>query len=146
MEIYSIGFTKTSAEHFFGRLRQHGVRRLLDVRLNPSSQLSGFAKGKDLPFFLAELVGARYEHEPLLAPTPDLLSAYKRGGSITWEEYERRFTDLMIERKVESVLDRLDFEAPTALLCSEDTAEHCHRRLVIEYLAQHWPEIRARHL
>lgn len=146
MEIYSIGFTKTSAEHFFGRLKQHGVRRLLDVRLNPSSQLSGFAKGRDLPFFLGELVGARYEHELLLAPTPDLLTAYKRGGSITWEVYERRFTDLMVERQVELALDQRDFETPTALLCSEDTAEHCHRRLVIEYLAQHWPGISARHL
>ena len=49
MEIYTIGFTQTTAEHFFGRLKAAGVQRLLDVRLNNSSQLAGFAKAKDLP-------------------------------------------------------------------------------------------------
>ena len=78
MEIYTIGFTQTTAEHFFGRLKAAGVRRLLDVRLNNSSQLAGFAKAKDLPYFLRELVGATYEHEPLLAPTQELLDEYKK--------------------------------------------------------------------
>lgn len=78
MEIYSIGFTQTTAEHFFGRLKSAGVERLLDVRLNNSSQLAGFAKARDLPYFLRELVGARYEHEPLLAPTQELLDQYKK--------------------------------------------------------------------
>jgi uncharacterized protein (DUF488 family) len=68
MEIYTIGFTQTTAERFFTRLGGVGVRRLLDVRLNNTSQLAGFAKAKDLPYFLQELVGATYEHEPLLAP------------------------------------------------------------------------------
>lgn len=146
MEIYSIGFTKTTAEHFFGRLSQNGVRRLLDVRLNPDSQLSGFAKRRDLPFLLDRLVGASYEHEPLLAPTTELLAAYKRAGEMTWEEYERRFNAILTDRHVEYVLDPAAFEIPTALLCSEDTAEHCHRRLVIEHLARHWPDVTARHL
>jgi uncharacterized protein (DUF488 family) len=146
VEIYSIGFTKTTAEHFFGRLKQNGVRRLLDVRLNPGSQLSGFAKGRDLPFFLDRLVGASYEHELLLAPTAELLSAYKRSGTMTWDEYEQRFNSLLEERHIESVLDPAAFEAPTALLCSEDTAVQCHRRLVIEYLGRHWPEVHGRHL
>ena len=75
MEIHTIGFTQTTAESFFGRLKDAGIGRLLDVRLNNSSQLAGFAKAKDLPYFLRELVGATYEHEPLLAPTQDLLDA-----------------------------------------------------------------------
>lgn len=145
MEIYTIGFTQTTAERFFGRLKDAGVRRLLDVRLNNSSQLAGFAKAKDLPYFLRELLDAHYEHEPLLAPTQDLLDDYKkRKGS--WEDYERKFLGLMVERRIESALNREDFETPTALLCSEATAEHCHRRLVCEYLADHWQGLRANHL
>lgn len=48
MEIYSIGFTQKSAAQFFGTLKTAGIRRLMDVRLNNSSQLSGFAKNTDL--------------------------------------------------------------------------------------------------
>ena len=145
MEIYTIGFTQTTAEHFFGRLKAAGVQRLLDVRLNNSSQLAGFAKAKDLPFFLSELVGATYEHEPLLAPTQELLDEYKKrkGG---WGSYERRFLDLMAERQIERALSPAEFELPTALLCSEATAENCHRRLVCEYLAERWSDVRPVHL
>lgn len=145
MEIYTIGFTQTTAENFFGRLKDAGVARLLDVRLNNSSQLAGFAKAKDLPYFLRELIGARYEHEPLLAPTQELLDAFKkRHGS--WADYERSFMALMDSRSIESTLDPADFQTSTALLCSEATAEHCHRRLVCEYLAGYWPELTATHL
>ncbi|HWX45207.1 MAG TPA: DUF488 domain-containing protein [Solirubrobacteraceae bacterium] len=146
MEIYSIGFTKTTAEHFFGRLRSNGVRRLLDVRRNTSSQLAGFAKDRDLPYFLRELVGAEYAHEPLLAPTDEILNAFKRRGAMTWEEYEERFTALLRQREVERRLDPATFLTPTALLCSEATPEHCHRRLVLEYLAEHWDGLQIAHL
>lgn len=145
MEIYSIGFTKTTAEHFFGRLKRAGVKRLLDVRLNNSSQLAGFAKAKDLPYFLRELVGATYEHEPLLAPNQELLDAFKKEGG-AWSSYELDFMELMRRRRIQEVLSPAEFEVPTALLCSEDTAEHCHRRLVCEYLAEYWPDLTAKHL
>jgi uncharacterized protein (DUF488 family) len=145
MEIYSIGFTQTTAEHFFSRLREAGVERLLDVRLNNSSQLAGFAKAKDLPYFLRELVGAKYQHEPLLAPTKELLDSYKKGG-MQWAEYEADFLDLMRGREIEVVLSPDEFEVPTALLCSEATPEQCHRRLVCEYLADYWPALQAKHL
>ncbi len=145
MEIYTIGFTQSTAEDFFGRLKQAGVRRLLDVRLNNTSQLAGFAKARDLPYFLAELTGASYEHEPLLAPTQAILDAYKKQGG-EWAAYEHDFATLLAERRIESVLDPADFETPTALLCSEASAEHCHRRLVCTYLAKHWPGLEAIHL
>lgn len=145
MEIYTIGFTQTTAEHFFGRLKEAGVGRLLDVRLNNSSQLSGFAKAKDLPYFLRELIGAGYEHQPLLAPTQQLLDDYKKNRG-SWASYEATFLKLMAQRRIEVELDRSDFEVQTALLCSESTAEHCHRRLVCEYLAEYWPDLRASHL
>ncbi len=145
MEIYTIGFTQSTAEHFFGRLADAGVRRLLDVRLNNSSQLAGFAKAQDLPYFLRQLVGASYEHAPLLAPTQELLDDYKKRKG-DWSTYEERFLALMAERRIEDALARAEFETPTALLCSEATAEHCHRRLVCDYLAEHWPRVRAVHL
>jgi uncharacterized protein (DUF488 family) len=145
VEIYTIGFTRTTAERFFGRLKAANVERLLDVRLSNSSQLAGFAKAQDLPYFLRELVGATYAHEPRLAPTQELLDAFKkRRGS--WAEYERDFMGLMAERRIESVLSPADFETRTALLCSEATAEHCHRRLVCEYLAERWGDVKAVHL
>ncbi len=145
MEIYSIGFTQTSAEHFFGRLADAGVARVLDVRLNNSSQLAGFAKAQDLPFFLRELIGAEYRHEPRLAPTQSLFDDFKKKKG-NWALFEERFTALMTERQIETVLSPRDFETSTALLCSEATAEHCHRRLVCDYLSNHWPDVHAVHL
>lgn len=115
MEVFTIGFTKKTAEQFFGALRAAGIRRLLDVRLNNTSQLAGFAKRDDLPFFLRELCGAEYRHEPLFAPTQEILDAYKKQRG-SWEEYERRFLALLAERKVEERLDRKRlFDVPTAL-------------------------------
>lgn len=146
MEIYTIGFTRTTAEHFFGRLRESGVERLLDVRLNNRSQLAGFAKSPDLSFFLRGLVGAAYEHDTRLAPTKEILDAYRKRHEMPWEDYERLFLQLMRERHIESELDRAEFARPTVLLCSEDTPEHCHRRLVAEYLADYWEDLRIVHL
>jgi len=146
MEIFTIGFTQTTAEDFFGRLKSHRIERLLDVRLNNSSQLAGFAKRNDLPYFLRELVGAEYEHVPLLAPSQEILDAYKKRKSISWPQYEERFMALMRDRRIEHQLDRGEFAMRTALLCSEATAEHCHRRLVVEYLSGHWPALIPVHL
>lgn len=145
MEIYTIGFTQTTAEHFFGRLKTAGVKRLLDVRLNNSSQLAGFAKAQDLPFFLRELVDATYEHDPRLAPTQDLLDDFKKRKG-DWATYDRQFNEIMVSRKIERVLSPAEFELPTALLCSEATAEHCHRRLICEYLTEHWVDVHTTHL
>ena len=114
--------------------------------MNNSSQLAGFAKRDDLSFFLEELCGAEYLHDPLLAPTQYILDAYRKGKE-GWPGYERRFLELMRERRIEEALDRKLFEeAPTALLCSEPSPERCHRRLVLEYLDREWGNIRAVHL
>ena len=145
MEIYSIGFTQKSASQFFGALKSAGIRRLMDVRLNNKSQLAGFTKSTDLPYFLRELCGADYVHEPLLAPTQEMLDDYKKRKG-DWAAYEREFLTLMRGRQIESALDRAQFSQPTVLLCSEPTAEHCHRRLVLEYLQRRWDGVIIRHL
>jgi uncharacterized protein (DUF488 family) len=145
MDVYTIGFTQKNAATFFGILRQAGIKRLIDVRLNNVSQLAGFSKRDDLAFFLKEICQADYVHEPLLAPTQELLDGYKKKKG-SWAEYERRFLELMAERNIEERLGRDLFSGPAVLLCSEPTAENCHRRLVLEYLHEKWDEVRAIHL
>jgi uncharacterized protein (DUF488 family) len=143
--LYTIGFTKSSAEHFFGRLQQAGIRRLVDIRLNNTSTLAGFSKRDDLAFFLHSMLDVEYVHEPLLSPTPEMLKAFQ-GKQVDWNEYAAQYTALIQERDVARVLDRATFEGPTVLLCSEATAEHCHRRLVAEHLSTRWGNLEIVHL
>lgn len=143
--IYTIGFTKKDAQSFFGLLRSSGIRRLVDVRINNRSQLAGFAKRDDLEFFLNELLDAEYEHRETLAPTKELLDAW-RDNEITWAEYESQFRQLLRDREVEKSIDPSLFEVPTVLLCSEHKPDHCHRRLVVEYLNKHWGGVEGIHL
>jgi len=146
VEIFTIGFAQTPAAEFFGKLKRSGVRRLLDVRLNNTSQLAAYAKRDDLKFFLRAICDADYEHEPLLAPTHEMLDAYKKHKG-SWQAYEDQFLALMAERRIEQQLDRRRFvQVPTVLLCSEHTAEHCHRRLVLEYLNSKWSDVVPVHL
>jgi uncharacterized protein (DUF488 family) len=146
MEIFTIGFAQTPAAEFFGKLKQAGVRRLLDVRLNNTSQLAAYAKRDDLEFFLRAVCDIEYQHEPLLAPTEEMLKEYKKlKGS--WQRYEEQFRGLMADRRIEERLDRARFQStPTVLLCSEHNADHCHRRLVVEYLHDHWGGVQGVHL
>jgi uncharacterized protein (DUF488 family) len=137
LTVYSIGFTRKSAEQFFGALRRAGVQKLVDVRLHNSSTLAGFTKAADLPFFLREVCRAEYRHEPLLAPSEELFRAIK-GRKIGWPEYEARFLRLMAERRVAQRFDPSLFTPTSVVLCSEPTADRCHRRLVLEHLSQRW--------
>jgi uncharacterized protein (DUF488 family) len=143
--VFTIGFTKRSAASFFNAIREAGVKRLLDVRLNNSSQLAAFAKKDDLAYFLEAICKAEYMHEPLLAPTQEMLDTYKKAKG-SWSEYEKQFLALMQQRRIEETLDPCIFDVPTVLLCSEATAEHCHRRLVIEYLQKRWADLSVIHL
>ena len=144
MTLYTIGFTKKSAEQFFGLLRSANVRRLVDTRLNNVSQLAGFAKREDLAYFLRAICGIPYQHEPRLAPTQAMLDSYKKAKG-AWQDYEREFISLMREREIEQQFSAAELEG-ACLLCSEATAEHCHRRLVAEYLAERWDGVEIIHL
>jgi uncharacterized protein (DUF488 family) len=145
MEIYTIGFTRKTAAEFFEPLKQHRIERLVDVRINNTSQLAGFTKRDDLAYFLKELLGADYVHEPMLAPTKELFKVYRDGG-MTWAEYESAFLGLMAARQVEGAIPRDLFARRVVLLCSEATPERCHRRLVLEYLDRVWGGVQAIHL
>jgi uncharacterized protein (DUF488 family) len=134
--VSTIGFTKTTAEGFFERLLNAGVKKVVDVRLHNTSQLAGFAKADDLAYFLKKVGGIQYVHQPLLAPTDPMLKAYKKEKG-DWRTYEERFLGLMTERQIEKHFTPEAFDC-ACLLCSEATPHHCHRRLVCEYLNGKW--------
>jgi len=144
MKIFTIGFTNKKAESFFENLRRAGVKRVVDVRLNNVSQLAGFSKRDDLKYFLRAIAHIEYVHRPDLAPTKDLLDAYKKHKG-DWSTYEREFLDLMARRHIESAVPK-ELVDQSCLLCSEDKPHRCHRRLVAEYLQQHWGDVSIEHL
>jgi uncharacterized protein (DUF488 family) len=144
MKIFTIGFTKKSAREFFRLVSDSGAQRLVDVRLNNVSQLSGFAKRDDLSYFLGEICDVGYSHELSLAPTQEMLDAYKKLG-IGWFEYERQFLELLRSRQVETSVSK-ELLDNAILLCSEQGPHKCHRRLVAEYFASHWQDVSITHL
>ena len=144
MNVHTIGFTKKSARQFFELIQTSGARRVVDVRLNNVSQLAGFAKRDDLEYFLRTICGVAYVHVPDLAPTQDMLDEYKKSGG-SWGEYQVRFLDLMRQRKIETTTPR-ELIDDGCLLCSEREPHHCHRRLVVEYLQDHWGPLNIKHL
>jgi uncharacterized protein (DUF488 family) len=144
MKLFTIGFTKKSAESFFAKLKHAGVKRLIDIRLNNVSQLAGFAKQDDLRYFSKAICNIDYIHLPDLAPTKDLLNAYKKSQG-DWKLYERNFFNLMKMRRIEDKVPRELLDGG-CLLCSEDKPDHCHRRLVAEYLKEKWGEFEIEHI
>ncbi|MBI4285724.1 MAG: DUF488 domain-containing protein [Chloroflexi bacterium] len=134
MTLYTIGFTKKTAENFFDALRSSGAKHLLDIRLSNNSQLAGFTKRDDLRYFLKRLVNMEYHKVPMLAPEESILNEYRKTGD--WAKYEKRYLELVRQRGAEKHIASVLFEEGVVLLCSEAEPTHCHRRLAAEYLAQ----------
>jgi uncharacterized protein (DUF488 family) len=144
MKIFTIGFTRKPAEMFFTRLQNAGVRRLVDVRLNNTSQLAGFAKKDDLRYFAKAICDIDYVHLPQLAPTAGILEAYKKNKNGDWELYQRQFVESIRSRQIENLPRKILDSA--CLLCSEEKPHHCHRRLVADYLAEKWGGVEIEHI
>ena len=144
IQLFTIGFTKKTAEYFFNQLCERGVKRILDVRLNNVSQLAGFAKRDDLRYFLKKICSIDYICIPELAPTKEIMDAYKKDKG-AWSVYEKRFLTLMSNRRIEERLSK-DILDGGCLLCSEDKPDRCHRRLVAEYLNDKWGGIEVKHI
>jgi len=143
--LYTIGFTKKSAEHFFNLIRDNNVKELVDVRISGSSQLAGFAKAKDLGFFVKEICHISYKSIMDFAPTKDLLDKWHK-QEVTWEEYESIYIKMLKDRDVIRKYGVKTFDS-SCFLCSEDTPEYCHRRLLVEYLQKNSSEkVRIVHL
>ncbi len=136
--LFTIGFTKKSAEQFFELLKKNRVKKLVDIRISNSSQLAGFAKGKDLAYFLRQICGIGYRHIVDFAPTKELLADW-HDKAISWSEYEKIYRGLLDSRKITSKYTLEEFDG-ACFLCSEETPEQCHRRLLVEYFAEKNPD------
>ena len=139
IKLFTIGFTKKTAEKFFTQLCEKDVKRVVDIRLNNTSQLAGFAKMNDLKYFLRTICEIDYVHVPELAPEQEIFDTYKKNKG-DWSGFERQFLNLLANRRVEDVVSR-DILDGGCLLCSEDKPDHCHRRLVAEYFNNKWGNI-----
>jgi uncharacterized protein (DUF488 family) len=144
IDLCTIGFSKKNLRRFVQLLESNKVEKLVDTRLNNTSQLAGYSKKDDLEYVM-ELKGIEYVHEPILAPTEDILKAYKN-KKIAWEEYEKRYIDLLVERKIEEEINKIIGNKTICLLCSEHKPHYCHRRLLAEYINNHHGDIRIAHL
>ncbi len=137
--LYTIGFTKKSAEKFFTLLQNNNVKKIVDIRINNTSQLAGFAKGSDLAYFVKAICDINYVHIPDFAPTKELLSDYQK-EIVNWTQYQVVYKKLLQQRNILSRYKIDNFDG-ACFLCSEDTPEQCHRRLLVEYLKNKHPEL-----
>lgn len=144
MKMYTIGFTKKSAKEFFEILKRNNIEQVIDIRLNNTSQLAGFTKKDDLMYFLKELCGIDYYHLKFLAPTKEIRDRYIKGKD--WDVYFNDYIELLKSRKILDEIDKSFFAKKTCFLCSEASADHCHRRLLVEYLKKHWGDVEITHL
>jgi len=147
MILYTIGFSKKTAEYFFTLLRKHEIKTLIDIRKNPNSQLGGFARAKDLKFFIKELINGTYIYLEIFAPPEELLINYKK-KKITWKDYERIFNQELQKKKkeIKKTIENINFDK-ACLLCSENKPDKCHRRLVAEFLKKEFfPDLEIKHL
>ena len=139
MKLFTIGFTGKSAEKFFGLLETSKASKLIDIRINRTSQLAGFAKEQDLKFFLPKLIGMDYVVREDLAPTKELLASY-RNKEINWDDFADNYSELLKQRGVIDSLDSELFEN-AVLLCSENEPEKCHRSLLAELISNKFTSV-----
>jgi len=142
MVVCTIGFAKKNLKEFIARLKSAGVKKIIDVRLNNTSQLAGYAKKEDLEYILS-LVGIEYEHRLEFAPTEELLKNFKN-KKISWTEYEQEFSKILFKR--DPSRNKNIHKGAVCLLCSEDNANECHRRLIAEYYFMDKPKVKIIHL
>jgi uncharacterized protein (DUF488 family) len=150
MKLYTIGFTKRTASQFFEILKAHSIDLLIDVRLNNKSQLAGFTKGDDLPYFLKEICGAEYLQESAFAPTKEIFDAYKN-KKIQWCDYEKKYLELINNCDEREQICRKFAETHMqyhniVLLCSEPAPDKCHRRLAAEAICKANINVQLEHL
>lgn len=133
INIYTIGFTKKDAKHFFNIIKEEGITLIIDVRLNNTSQLAGFSKYPDIVYFLEKCSGCAYISDKRFAPLESTLILYKT-KKISWEEYVSQFNSTMKDRNIEKYIkekyENVIEKEKICFLCSEEMPEHCHRSLI----------------
>jgi uncharacterized protein (DUF488 family) len=143
MNIYTIGYTPKTAEQFFELIKKNNIKLLLDIRLNNKSQIAGFTKRENLPYFLWELCQCKYEHCLEFTPNEEMYNEKK----ISWERYTRDYIILIESRGTyKNFIDRFADYENICLLCSESTPDRYHRRLLAEMIIQNNPDTILTHL
>ena len=144
MEVYTAGFTKWLAEDFFEKLNALNINKLIDIRLRPNSQLSGFTREVNFSYFLKKLSHVEYEHQINLAPTKELL--YKRRkNNLSWQEFESEYLNLITEDILEYCFKEIS-KQNILFLCSESEPQFCHRRVLTDKLLSLNSELKVIHL
>jgi len=130
IKLFTIGFSKKTAQEFFDILKINRVKKLIDIRRNNISQLAGFTKKKDLEYFLKTIANIEYSHVLEFSPTSEMLKDYQK-KKLTWEKYEILYNSLIQEAGYLEKLNGQYFEN-ACFLCSESTSDFCHRRLLAD--------------
>lgn len=145
-KIFTIGSARKTAREFFDSLKDNGVKKIIDVRLNNTSQLLGFSKSLDMEYFAEEILEGEYFHDKKFSPSEKILARYKK-NIISWDDYENEFDELMEYRDIDVyIADKYANEENYCLLCTEVSPENCHRRLVAERIRDVLGDIEIVHL
>lgn len=131
--IFTIGTQGRHDADFIAVLKQHQIDAVIDIRLRNEGKYYRFASGTHIKA-LCEANGVAYLHETRFSPTAEMLGRFNADHD--WPAYERAFRALVMERDMPRIWQQVKggFERP-CLLCAEQTAETCHRRLLAEALS-----------
>ena len=143
MKLFTIGYTKKSAKEMFEILKRNNVRKVIDIRLKNANGYCFYTHKRDFSYLLS-LVDIGYEHKENWAPEEWLFNGY-RDEKIPWSQYVVDFYKIIRERNILQGVKAEDLDG-CVLLCSEETADMCHRRLLAEYFEEKMPEIEVIHL
>lgn len=131
--LYTFGYEGMSLEAFIVRLKEAGVRTVVDVRQLPLSRKKGFSKRS----FAAALhaSGLAYEHIPALGCPKQIRDRYKDDAD--WSTYARQFTKYLSGQSL-AVMELAKFSKSTSacLICFEADFNYCHRSLVARAVAE----------
>jgi len=144
MEVYTAGFTKWLAKDFFNLLENLKINKLIDIRLRPNSQLSGFTRGVNFSYFLENLSNVKYEHQIKLAPTKELLNK-RRNEGLNWQDFESEYVKLLDKDILNYCLNEISNQN-ILFLCSETEPQFCHRRILTDKLCSFNPNLEIVHL
>ncbi|MGQ9561776.1 MAG: glycosyltransferase family 9 protein [Candidatus Oleimicrobiaceae bacterium] len=120
--VFTIGHSSLAVEEFVGRLRAHGIRRIVDVRRFPTSRSFPHFDQEPLRGALSE-AGIEYRW---LGPN---LGGFRSGG------YEAYMRTQAFAAGIAELRD-LATGLPTAIMCSEGLFFRCHRRFIAEELVR----------
>jgi uncharacterized protein (DUF488 family) len=134
LEIYTSGTSGITAERFFLRLRELKATSVIDTRIHPSSQLSGYSKQESLKYFLKEILQIPYIYESQLCPIEQDFKLYKNKQMI-WKTYQDKYYQLLINRNIKEKIDFSPWGDRPVILCSESSPDQCHRRLAAEFIS-----------